>query len=142
MQHFYGLLHQMRISESLKQRIESIVDDLRQGHNPRYCCDMLILHIERELDKLLESEKDELKQLRQLRSEVNHIKERLNMIPNDIIEATKTALNDATQNIINHLPGNTTPSTPDAAVQGLIDNVNANVNAMNAAAGPVTPPTP
>lgn len=106
----------------------------------------LIRHVERELEKLENAEKDELKLLRGLERHLerveHNINQRLTMIASEVIEATKTALNEATQNIINHLPGNTTPSTPDALVQGLIDNVNANVNAMNAAAGPATPPPP
>lgn len=118
----------IKIGDLLKIDID---DDTRPSHGEKELLHRVIAmlkHQGEQIDALVKAQK--------------HNERLIRMIPQTVIDATKQALNDATQNIINHLPGNTTPSTPDAAVQGLIDNVNANVNAMNAAAGPATPPPP
>lgn len=88
---------------------------------------------------------DEKTLLLRILERLNKIERQQKMIAQQIIDDTGKALQDAANNIINHLPGNTTPSTPDASVQGLISVVQSVTSQLNAAAGPATPtvvPTP
>lgn len=109
--------------------------------------EIILSHMEEELEHAhrRKHDDDEKTLLLRILERLNKIERQQKMIAQQIIDDTGKALQDAANNIINHLPGNTTPSTPDASVQGLLSVVQSVTSQLNAAAGPATPtvvPTP
>jgi hypothetical protein len=97
----------------------------------------MVRHLERELDKLLRDEKDELKLLRQLRTEQEQRLTKI-MIAQSTFDTSLKALTDAVAQLTT--PG--TPSTPDNVVQAYIAGVDTNTAHLQASATPPAPPAP
>lgn len=95
----------------------------------------LVRHLERELDKLLREEKDELKLLRAIKAEQESKLNKI-MIAQTVFDGSLKALTDAVAGITT--PG--APSTPDNVVQAYIAGVDTNTAHLQAAGSP-TPPT-
>lgn len=146
----------MVLSESLRNKIRIAIGDAGgpdgSEHGLNQLAALLIQDIECALEIEIAKGQDEIQlawstgQIVQALGLINHKLHKI-MISQDALNASATRLETAAHTIINLLPGNSVPSTPDtvvAAFQGRVDGASAALEAAatTGSTGTTPPATP